>query len=420
LTPVLLLQTRFPNLIHREMPMSACMRRLPGSAAMMLIVLFLLVTVFAEPAAESAQAEPAKPAGLVEWEGWKFHWHVRQREGLALTDVSFYGKSVLKYAGLAEIFVPYNIGQPRFYDVVENPLGKNMILLKPGRDCLPGGVCRGFSAQGQPEDQNPVVMLHDEQPSLIYLTRTSRAHGKMLTLWSAYQLGNYTYILQWRFRSDGCLMPQIGMTGSLNSFGGSELTSSNVGAPKRALAHTHNFVFCLDFDIDGPANSVEEFEYKATSELRTVFHTQWRPIETETVRAVAPEQFRSWRVVNRASKNKHGNPRSYELVPGGTGIFRGRIGSDGKGSEKFAFGDFWVTRSHPGEVPNLRPLSQALPSYLNEESVVDEDVAVWYMVSAHHQPRSEDYRPMPVEWVGFKLQPRDFLDNSPLKTTGLK
>jgi hypothetical protein len=49
----------------------------------------------------------------VKWEGWTFTWRLRLVEGLVITDVHFRGKSVLKYAGLAEIFTPYDQGQPR-------------------------------------------------------------------------------------------------------------------------------------------------------------------------------------------------------------------------------------------------------------------------------------------------------------------
>jgi primary-amine oxidase len=61
-----------------------------------------------------------------------------------------------------------------------------------------------------------------------------------------------------------------------------------------------------------------------------------------------------------------------------------------------------------------RALHAALPSYLNDESVDGEDVVVWYVVHVHHLPRTEDYPGMPVEWVGFTLKPRDFLDSSPV------
>jgi hypothetical protein len=62
-----------------------------------------------------------------------------------------------------------------------------------------------------------------------------------------------------------------------------------------------------------------------------------------------------------------------------------------------------------------RRFAGALPSYLNDESVAGQDVLVWYVVHVHHLPRTEDWPGMPVEWVGFTLKPRDFLDASPVQ-----
>ena len=49
--------------------------------------------------------------------------------------------------------------------------------------------------------------------------------------------------------------------------------------------------------------------------------------------------------MNRASRNALGLPRSYELIPGGNGTFRG--GS----AETFAQAELWVTRYHANEYP---------------------------------------------------------------------
>jgi Cu2+-containing amine oxidase len=57
----------------------------------------------------------------------------------------------------------------------------------------------------------------------------------------------------------------------------------------------------------------------------------------------------------------------------------------------------------------------ALPSYVNGESVEDKDVVLWYWLSMHHFPRSEDWMRQSMLWKSFELVPRDFLDESPLK-----
>ena len=127
-------------------------------------------------------------------------------------------------------------------------------------------------------------------------------------------------------------------------------------------------------------------------------------------RPASAENFRFWRVVNKQSKNAVGLPRSYALLPGGNGVFRGAA------AETIAQAELWVTRYHDAEYPKeTRKLSVALPSYSNDEPVDGANVVVWYALHVHHIPRTEDWPAMPVEWAGLLLRPRDFLDTSPVQ-----
>jgi primary-amine oxidase len=373
------------------------------------------------PFLSASQEEPPpdpKAGNPVSWEGWTFHWTIRRREGLVLTNVAFRGRQVLKYAGLAEIFVPYNQGQPRPEDFMEG-MGLTLVELIPGKDCIPGTKCQLFNAQGK-EDGKRVVMIHEESTGLNYMGRFGRSYGKMLVLWCMSRLGGYTYITSWRFRDDGTIMPQIGLTGELDHTGrgdsspyGSFVGKTPLGAKVFAPSHVHNFYFCLDLDIDGPEdNVVEEFNNQQEKPGSRKAQHSWTPIVKESGRSWDGKSFRTWRVVNRNSRNNLGHRRSYELVPGGSGPFRGAA------SEAFSHADLFVTRYHPKRFPfssaDFRPLNTCLPSYLTGESVDGQDVVVWYVLHVHHLPRTEDYPAMPIEWVGFQLMPRDFLDSSPL------
>jgi primary-amine oxidase len=375
-----------------------------------------LVALFAVPLLTSPVAAQTKEADghPVQWQDWTFKWSILRRQGVALTDVTFRGKSVLKVAAVAEVFVPYHAGQPRPEDQRWHPFGDNMIPLDPGTDCLPGGTCQAFDKDGKPTKAKAAVMIHEENASLVYLGGEGRAKAKTLTVWSAYALGDYTYIFRWTFHEDGTLAPTVGLTGRLSHFGGDQTNSVAVGAPRRALGHVHNFFYCLDFDVDGPKNTVEEFEFRKTDLAGAKAATAWTPVEKEGGRELKPEAFRSWRVVNNASRNKQGNPRSYELLPGGNGIYRGAT------AEKFAQADVWVTRYKADEVPGTKLVADGLAACADGEDVVDQDVVLWYMMSLHHQPKAEDWSAMPIEWAGFKLAPRDFLDGSPVKVGGRK
>lgn len=369
---------------------------------------FTIVGLFVACTAKG-QAGAIAPEHPVKWEAWTFNWKILPRQGVVLTNITFQGRSVLKYAGIAEVFVPYNSGDPRPEDQRYHPFGENMIPLVPGEDCLPGGTCRAYNAKGELTGDSPVVMIHEENPSLVYLGEEGRGHAKMLVLWSAHALGDYTYIFRWRFGEDGSILPQVGFTGKLSHFGGDASNSTEVGAPERALGHVHNIFYCLAFNLDGAKNNVEEFNYVPGGIMHEKATGTWTPIRRETGRDLKPEYFRSWRVVNYNSRNRLGHPRSYELVPGGTGIYRGA------NSEGFTHSDLWITKYKEVEVPGVPLLSESLVTYVNDESIENQEPVLWYMLSVHHQPRTEDWSAMPVRWCGFELMPRDFLDGSPVK-----
>jgi len=52
--------------------------------------------------------------------------------------------------------------------------------------------------------------------------------------------------------------------------------------------------------------------------------------------------------------------------------------------------------------------------FVNGESIDGGDVVVWYGISYHYLPRSEDDPYMPVHWDSFNLIPRDWTNVNPL------
>jgi primary-amine oxidase len=391
--------------------------------AMRRLGIFLLAAGAAVSARAFGEEPPPGPADgqAVRWQGWNFRWAVRQREGLVLSDVWFRGRKVLKHAALAEIFVPYHPGEPRPEDALDG-MGKNLMDLLPGRDCLPGTVCSMFDAEGRTGGR-ALVAMHEESTGLSYLGEGGRAYGKMLVLWSASKLGDYVYFIRWQFKDDGSLMPRVGLTGRLNHVRNNETIPKRGSVVYRGAdgsrvfgpSHVHNFYYRLDFDVDGPENDlVEELNARQDVPGRSLeWQHEWTPLRTEGARALSAANFRSWRVLDKVSRNSVGLPRSYHLLPGGNGVFRGAAG------EPFTQADFWVGRHRPNEFPlssaDPRSVKEALPDYFNGESVDGTDLVVWYVMHVHHVPRTEDWPEMPVEWAGLDLIPRDFLDASPVE-----
>jgi primary-amine oxidase len=378
---------------------------------------------------QEKQAVPDAGDGRnVEWEGWKFAWAVRPLEGLVLTDVHFHGRLVLKYAGIAELFTPYDQGGPRPLDLLQNGLGEPKAPVVAGIDCSSGEWCKVYDIKGRPPAKGApaMVMMHEERTGPNYLGKYGRVPGKTLVLWSAGRfaggLDGYTFVVRWKFRNDGTLIPEIGATGvpqhlstgdssPFGSFIGFNKTKQKVFAP----SHVHNFLYRLDFAIDGEENTVEEFNWERDKTAPGKARCTWTKIVKETGRPCNAETFRSWRVVNYQSKNALGHPRSYQLLPGSTGLFRGNASE----KEKSTHADFWVTRYKPDERPRTdkdrRTAMEALAKYADGESVENQPLVVWYWLCVHHMPRTEDWQLQPMVWKSFELMPRDFLDASPLK-----
>ncbi len=399
-------------------------------AAPGLWALLLLALIIGPADSQKKRDEPVgKDGSKVKWEGWSFNWSLRRVEGLVLTDVYYRGRKVLKYAGIAEILTAYDQGEPRPLDLSQNGLADPPLYLVPGVDCSSGQWCKVFDAQGREVVKGavPRAMLHEERTGPNYLGQAGRAHGKTLVLWAAGRFAGdvdgYTFLVRWKFRDDGTLIPEIGATGVPQHLGRGPTspTGAFIGlGPKKekvfAPSHAHCFLYRLDFDIDGEENTVEEFNWERERQPRVgKARCTWTPLLKETGRPCNPETFRSWRVVNNSSKNALGHPRSYHLLPGNTGIFRGLHDS----SEKATHNDLWVTRYHAKEWPRSdadpRTAMEALPRYVNGESVENRDVVLWYWLSFHHFPRTEDWVHQPMIWKSFELMPRDFLDTSPLK-----
>jgi acetyl esterase/lipase len=381
------------------------------------------------PAGPPQPPPDPKTGHRVEWEGWSFNWSLRTREGLVLQDVSFQGRKILKYAGLAEIFVAYDQGA-QSVDFAIRHSGYGPLALLPGIDCASGNWCKSFDAEGKPPAApgQTVVLMHEEKTGPNYLGMFGRVPGKMLVLWSTMCFSypddpdGYIYIIRWRFRDDGTLMPEVGVTGAPRHL--AQGNTSSVGAlvgkdlldhKVFAESHVHNYLFRLDFAIDGADdNAVEEFNWQREQGGNRGQQARclWTPITEETGRPCNAETFRSWRVVNRNSRNALGHARSYQLVPGNTGVYRSE-------KQPATQADLWVTLAKPTEFSystvDSRTSLQALPTYVNGESVEGKSAVLWYWLGFHHFPRAEDFLHQPAVWQSFELMPRDFLDSSPLK-----
>ncbi len=361
----------------------------------LVVVLVGLLMVAGRPMPVEAAANAyCSGESLAVGANWSVCWEIRANEGLAITHAFYtnpntgFDRRVLADATVAQIFVPYETGQPRYHDVAYG-LGPAMQRLDAQSDCPGGTRLAGNRVCRQVEDRGLA--------SRFCLDGSCRVRrGRALLLWASIQTGAYNYIQQWAFLDDGTIEPAIGLTGALQ-FGNT--------------AHTHNVYWRMDFDIGDAGNDrVEEFgriPRAGTNGLAGI--STWNPLQGETYRPHDLFTFRKWRVSDTVQRNSQGKRWSYEIKPEpGDGSLRTNT------DEAFLFGELWATRARSGERFVSTDEADLLSTYIDGEPLDGQDVVLWYVAHEYHEVRSEDAPYMPIEWVSFEAKPRDFFDDDPI------
>jgi hypothetical protein len=170
-----------------------------------------------------------------------------------------------------------------------------------------------------------------------------------LILTSVASAGWYRYIEKWTFYLDGRIEPRMGF--------------SAVPAPCVNNAHTHHGYYRFDFDIDG-------FPLDTISERRNfIFFTLWVKLD--------PEMHRNrnrWRVTDASG-------RGYEVIPGS---------NDGAPPDAWAGSDGWMLRykyaeeDDGGATGGPMGDAQHITPFENGETILNQDVVLWYRVSVRH------------------------------------
>lgn len=360
---------------------------------------------------------------------WSFDISKAPCEGLAISNVRYtaFGgtqMTVLARATLAEVHVPYDNNAARFLDVTTDTsgLGDNAITLS-GSECS-GTLQLSNQACVENEDGDYRWKYHGSFATM---------HAVVVSM--ASQLGEYTYINRWVFREDGTIEPMVGLTGNLqlysNTASDAPQFGSNVGLappqqPVIGLNHMHNFYYRLDFDINGAGNDVVSrvsyapFNDTGACAGTACGKTTFTPITTEQAQTWNSANQVTWLIQDKGTLNNQGRRVGYEVKPHYTGTWRGKT----DGSEAWAQHDVFVTRYNSCErfaarnTSALTGCSSPAPAanvftMVNGEATDGQDVVVWFVNRHHHVTRDEDEAPMPIEWTGFEISPRQFYDSNP-------
>ena len=406
----------------------------------------------------------------VEWDIWRFRLRVDKRPGIVLSNIDVRDgrrwRPVLYQAHLSEVFVPYMDPSPGWYfrtymDSGEYGFGLFLSPLTPGVDCpghatfLPALV---NDDRGGPLEISDAICLFERyigDPAWRHFevfaqgeTTSVPAEGRPdteLVVRTASVVGNYDYLVDYRFRQNGAMSIDIGSTGQDAVKGVASTSMADATAPADtahgvlvapnlvAPFHDHYFNFRLDFDIDGPVNHPAVLEVvagePAPNSPRRSFWTIERSMPASELEAryklsaMAPKYFL---VANRAERTELGHHPAYMIRHGSVAYGPFDFAADPP-MKRNAYIEHavWNTVHDPaqryagGEFPMQSDGSDTLAQWVEADRPLQgADVVTWFTAGFHHLPRAEDWPVMSTDWKTIHIVPYNFFTRNPALTIG--
>lgn len=402
---------------------------------------------------------------VIEWDIWRMHLRVDKRPGVVLSNIDVRDgetwRSVLYQAHLSEVFVPYMDPGEGWYwrtymDSGEYGFGLFLTPLTPGVDCprnavylpaminddngnplqIPDAVCVFERSLGDPAWRHFEVFAQSPDA----LVPAEGRPASELIVRSASEVGNYDYLIDYRFQQSGKIEIRIGSTGidAVKGVAATSMDDPTAEADTRygtliapnlvAPFHDHYFNFRLDFDVDQPVNRFETLDIVPANlpdDLpRRSMWTVERTVPDSELDAryqMGAKAPRAYRFANPAGKGPLGHEPGY-LIQRGSVAYGPFDFADDPPMKRNAFieNSVWVTPFDPaeryagGEFALQSDGSDTLAQWVqDDESLADTDVVAWFTVGARHVPRTEDWPVMSTSWKGIEIVPDNFFPTNP-------
>jgi primary-amine oxidase len=404
--------------------------------------------------------------GEVSWQNWHFRFRLDPRVGPVLNLVRFDDggklRSVMYEGSVSELFVPYmdpaeGWATRVFLDAGEFYHGGVLRPLRAGTDC-PSNASY-FDALVPSERGIP--MRRAQQACLFELSNGNPAWrhfekgevwgrpSRTLVLRAAATIGNYDYILDWRFEQDGSIHVAVGATGIIETKAVVEKKSSGEHAMAEAgskpapdayghfvaentigVNHDHFFSFRLDLDVDGQNNTfvahrLKQKQLPASTHRKSIWVMEPAPARTErdAMMDIHLDRPAMWIIANPNVRGPLGYATGYEIMPGETAASLLDPDDGPQRVGAFSTHQLWVTPYRADELyaagvyPTASKGGDGLAHWTAKNRAIENtDIVAWYTLGFHHMPRAEDWPVMPVMWHEFVIRPFDFFSQNPVLT----
>ncbi len=395
--------------------------------------------------------------GEISWQNWLFRMRVDPRVGTVLNLVRFVDngrpRSVLYEGSVSELFVPYmdtvnGWNHRAFIDAGQFFASIGFLQpMKSGLDCPADAMW--FDGLTVKESGAPRISGHMACMFERNLDNPAWRHfeggdvygrpNRQLVVRSMARIGNYDYILDWRFEPDGTLEVAVGATGVIETRSTVRKMAADHGdhsAPETGqyvapntlgVNHDHYFSYRLDLDVDGPSNSFmlhrmvpQRVEDDPMRKSIWVAQPSIAQREKDAILDIQLDKPSMWMFMNPAVKGSLNYNTAYEVMAGATA--KSLMSADDPIQKLGAFSEhqFWVTpyneneRYASGKYPTSSDASDGLANWTKaNRPIVNTDLVGWYTLGFHHIPRSEDWPVMPVMWHSFHIRPFHFFQANP-------
>ena len=421
-------------------------------------------------------SQPGGPNFTVEgnqiaWDIWRFSYRTDKRPGLVLSNIDVKDgeewRSVLYQAHLSEVFVPYMDPNQGWYwrtymDSGEYGFGLFLTPLRKNVDCpsyatflpaivnddagnpleIPDAVCIFERDIGDPAWRHFEVFAQSPDK---FVPAEGRPETE-LVIRTASEVGNYDYLIDYRFKQNGAIYIMVGATGldAVKGVASASMDDPTAAEDTRygsliaphlvAPNHDHYFNFRLDFDVDQPANMASTLDIVPAENLPDVPRkSMWQVNEvmadTEltaryTFSALKPRYFH---VMDASRKGPLGHNPAYMIHHGS--IAYGPYDFDNDPPFKrnrYLEYSLWNTVYDPdqryagGTFAMQSDGSDTLAQWVeDDQSLHNADIVSWFTAGFHHIPRVEDWPVMSTEWKTIHLMPMNFFAMNPAATIRL-
>ncbi|KAK6947637.1 Copper amine oxidase, N2-terminal [Dillenia turbinata] len=399
---------------------------------------------------------------IVKWANWAFHLKPDPRAGMiisrAMVQDSETGefRSVMYKGFSSELFVPYMDPEEAWYfktymDAGEYGMGVTALPLVPLNDCprysyYMDGIF--VTSDGKPYVQPNMICIFERYAGDVgwrhselinYKIRESRPKITLVARMVS-TIGNYDYIFDWEFQTDGIIRVKVILSGMLLLKGSpyqnisqvpnqEDMTGTLVSENVIGVVHDHFITFHLDMDVDDSNNTfvnvnlVKEETSPGESPRKSYFKAKRLVAKTEDdaklkINLYDPSEYH---VINPSRRSRLGNPSGYRLVPGGTAASLLDLDDPPQLRSAFTNNQIWVTpynRTEQWAGGLLTSQSKGEDTLAvwsaRNRPIENKDIVLWYTLGFHHIPCQEDFPVMPTVESSFDLKPVNFFERNPI------